>query len=394
MLLLKKIVCALILLAVGAYCQIISIPLIRGKSPRHLMLEYDTDMDQLMALRKPKPKPRTNDSIALFKYIDSEFYGKISIGRPAQTFYVTFDTAWSNIWIPSKKCSFFNIPCQLHHKYNSKKSTTYVQNGTVFNISLGSDQLLGYLSTDIFHIAHLTLNQTFAEIVNVPYLYLLSKADGVVGFAFSSFAVDGVVPLFYNILKKGLVKDPVFSFYINRDITSSRGGNLFLGGSDPKHYNGSFTYLPVTRKAYWQFDMDRVDLIVSVHKAVSFCEKGCEAIMDTGTSTISGPLKDIEKINELIMADSTIFGRYKVPCNLVHKLPEISFVLSGKNFTMKGKDYVQQMTHLGITVCLSSFVANDGLYGYQWSLGAGFIARYYTEFDFGKNRIGFAVSNE
>jgi hypothetical protein len=53
-----------------------------------------------------------------------------------------------------------------------------------------------------------------------------------------------------------------------------------------------------------------------------------------------------------------------------------------------------QMTHLGITVCLSPFVADDGLYGYQWSLGAGFIARYYTEFDLGNNRIGFAVSNE
>jgi uncharacterized membrane protein YraQ (UPF0718 family) len=52
--------------------------------------------------------------------------------------------------------------------------------------------------------------------VNVPYLYLLSKADGVVGFAYSSFSVDGVVPVFYNILKKGLVTKPVFSFYINR----------------------------------------------------------------------------------------------------------------------------------------------------------------------------------
>ena len=53
-------------------------------------------------------------------------------------------------------------------------------------------------------------------------------------------------------------------------------------------------------------------MIVAAHTAVSFCENGCETIMDTGTSTISVPRKDIEKINELIMADSVIFGRYKV----------------------------------------------------------------------------------
>lgn len=48
-----------------------------------------------------------------FSYVQqSEFYGEISIGRPAQTFYISFDTAWSNTWIPSKKCSYFNIPCR------------------------------------------------------------------------------------------------------------------------------------------------------------------------------------------------------------------------------------------------------------------------------------------
>jgi hypothetical protein len=51
-----------------------SVPLTRGKSPRHLMMEYDTDMDQLMALNKPKPKPRTNDSVALWKYLDVNIF--------------------------------------------------------------------------------------------------------------------------------------------------------------------------------------------------------------------------------------------------------------------------------------------------------------------------------
>jgi hypothetical protein len=53
-----------------------------------------------------------------------------------------------------------------------------------------------------------------------------------------------------------------------------------------------------------------------------------------------------------------------------------------------------QMTYFGITICFSSFVAFDGSYGYQWALGASFISRYYTEFDLGKNRIGFALSKE
>ena len=53
-------------------------------------------------------------------------------------------------------------------------------------------------------------------------------------------------------------------------------------------------------------------MVVAVGKAVSFCEMGCETIIDTGTSTISVPRKDIEKINELIMADTSVFGRFKV----------------------------------------------------------------------------------
>jgi hypothetical protein len=68
----------------------------------------------------------------------------------------------------------------------------------------------------LLQVGHLTLNQTFAEIVNVPSFYLLAKADGVVGLAYSSFAVDDVIPLFYNLLKKELIKKPVFSFYMNR----------------------------------------------------------------------------------------------------------------------------------------------------------------------------------
>jgi hypothetical protein len=42
---------------------------------------------------------------------------------------------------------------ELHHKYNSKKSSTYIQNGTAFNVPLGSSDLTGFLSTDVFHVS-------------------------------------------------------------------------------------------------------------------------------------------------------------------------------------------------------------------------------------------------
>ena len=64
-----------------------------------------------------------------------------------------------------------------------------------------------------------------------------------------------------------LVEKDVFSFWLNRDPDASAGGELVFGGVDPKHYKGSHTYVPVTRKGYWQFDMG--DLLIDGHSQVT-----------------------------------------------------------------------------------------------------------------------------
>lgn len=56
----------------------------------------------------------------------------------------------------------------------------------------------------------------------------------------------------YNMVKQGLVQEPVFSFWLNRNAQEEEGGEIVFGGVDPKHYKGRHTYVPVTQKGYWQ----------------------------------------------------------------------------------------------------------------------------------------------
>lgn len=56
----------------------------------------------------------------------------------------------------------------------------------------------------------------------------------------------------YNMVNQHLVKDKVFSFWLNQQSKEGEGGEIVFGGVDPKHFKGMHTYVPVTHKGYWQ----------------------------------------------------------------------------------------------------------------------------------------------
>ncbi|KAE8689695.1 Aspartic proteinase A2 [Hibiscus syriacus] len=240
------------------------------------------------------------DIVALKNYMDAQYYGEIGIGTPPQKFTVVFDTGSSNLWVPSAKC-YFSVACYFHSKYKSGDSSTYKKNGKSASIQYGTGAISGFFSNDNVQVGHLVVkDQDFIEATKEPGVtFVAAKFDGILGLGFKEISVGDAVPVWYNMVKQGLIQDQVFSFWLNRNIEGEVGGEIVFGGVDPNHYKGKHTYVPVTQKGYWQFDMG--DVLIG-EKPTGYCAGSCAAIADSGTSLLAGPTTVITMINQAIGA--------------------------------------------------------------------------------------------
>ncbi|CAD6188730.1 unnamed protein product [Caenorhabditis auriculariae] len=332
----------------------------------------------------------------LSDYSNAQYYGPITIGTPPQNFQVLFDTGSSNLWVPCANCPFGDIACQLHTKYNCQKSSTCTATGAPFEIQYGSGSMKGVVDNDVVCFSHdktwcTDKTQGFACATAEPGLaFVGAKFDGVLGMGWDRISVNNISqPMDQIFANSAICPQPLFAFWLSRDANDvANGGEMTLCGTDSAHYQGDIAWEPLVSEDYWRIKLSSVKI-----DGTEYTNGPVDSIVDTGTSLLTGPSDEIKKIQKKIGAIPIINGEYEVICSHVPKLPNITFNLGGQDFVLQGKDYILQLSNgQGAPTCLSGFMGLDipAPNGPLWILGDVFIGRFYSVFDNGNKRVGFA----
>ncbi|XP_068453350.1 pepsin A-like [Clinocottus analis] len=355
------------------------IPLIKGKTARQDLQEKGLwEEYRKQYPYNPMAKFFQGGSEAMTNDADLSYYGVISIGTPPQSFSVIFDTGSSNLWVPSVYCS--SQACNNHRKFNPQQSSTFKWGSQSLSIQYGTGSMTGYLAIDNVEVGGITVSEQVFGIsrTEAPFMAHMA-ADGILGLAFQSIASDNVVPVMDNMIKEGLVSQPLFSVYLSGN--SDQGSEVVFGGIDSSHYTGPITWISLSSATYWQIKMDSV----TINGQVVACAGGCQAIIDTGTSQIVGPSSDINNMNSWVGASTNQYGESTVNCQNIQSMPEITFTLDGHDFVVPASAYVS----------VSSYGCNTGFGSGGsdlWILGDVFIREFYAIFDHQNQQIGLAKS--
>ncbi|EAR96068.1 eukaryotic aspartyl protease (macronuclear) [Tetrahymena thermophila SB210] len=322
--------------------------------------------------------------VKINNYMDAQYFGEVSIGTPAQTFTVIFDTGSSNLWVPSSECGLLSVACQLHKKYNAKKSKTYQKNGTEFSIKYGSGSVAGHWSEDTVSLAGLEATGVlFGEATTLNGVsFLASKFDGILGMAFSAISIDHIPPVFQVLMTEGKVSDGSFSFFLT-DKAGEEGSALVLGGVDPQFAASDFKYYPVTLEAWWVIAVSKVTLGNKTYQLTN-------SIVDTGTSVLVGPKAIVSDMVKSLPNK----GAQAVDCSTISKFPNLTFTIGGDDYVLAPTDYILQVTAQGQTECVLGIQGMDlpSPIDNAFILGDSFIHKFYTHFDMANKRVGFALA--
>lgn len=189
-------------------------------------------------------------------------------------------------------------------------------------------------------------NQVFGEVIEQSgSTFKHAEFDGIFGMGFPSISVSDQQSPLDRLKREGIIKRRAFCFILhhqdNEPMLNGQniGGEVQIGGCN---YEPT-VYIPLTKLGYWQFRMSGVTVKSTNGRVLRLCHGGCEAIMDTGTSLITGPADEMDALNNVLGAElNDETGEYFVDCaeSYLATLPQITLTVGSESVILTAADYI------------------------------------------------------
>ncbi|KAI7906915.1 aspartic peptidase domain-containing protein [Cokeromyces recurvatus] len=316
------------------------------------------------------------------------YYGEISVGTPPQKFNVVFDTGSADLWIVSTQCK--SDICKNHGKFDYDASETYntlEDDDSSIHIFYGTGNMHGHLGEDTVRLCNnqiIIKNQVIADAVTISREFIGSPFQGIFGLGFQklSSSPDYSPPL-QSIVEQNLMDEPIFAIY-----SQQKAGEIDFGGIDTTRFMGTLSYEKVIDSSYWMIKINNIRF-----GSTYFGER--KAIVDSGSTLIIMSRKDATVYHSQI--PDAIFngdGTWSFPCANINKVKPLMIKTSTALLTIPmSKLFITPVSSTSKT-CLSGISTDNEEEGNTWILGDIFLRNFYTVFDFGENRLGFAPAIE
>lgn len=229
------------------------------------------------------------------------------------------------LYVASTLCS----TCTTHTRYDSTKSSTYVQDGRTWSISYGDGSTAsGILAYDTVTLGGLAIKKQTIELAKKESSSFASDPiDGLLGLAFDSITtVAGVKTPVDNFISQGLISSPVFGVYLGK-ASNGGGGEYVFGGYDSTKFTGALTTVPVDNsQGFW-------GITVSALKSGTTSFGSFNGILDTGTTLLLLPQTIAAKVARSYGATDNGDGTYTISCNTANFKPLV-FTIGGATFNV------------------------------------------------------------
>ncbi|KAK4252040.1 aspartic peptidase domain-containing protein [Corynascus novoguineensis] len=329
--------------------------------------------------------PTTPNSTGIYQYgPDYSYFIRVLVGSAQQPVFMLLDTGAANSWIMGSDCK--SAACELHDTFDPSSSKSWKLEKTSFAIEYGSGSVSGVVGQDTASFAGITHDLEFGVANYTTDEFRHFAFDGIFGLGLS----DSATGTFLRTLKEKKVLDQVIvSISLNRHSDGPNHGQVTFGGIDKTQYTGEITYHNVgaeqKKKGEWAITLDDVHLN---GKAAGIASK--PAYIDTGTSFIFAPEKDLDALFKAIPGSTSVeagdYIEYRVPCDTT--LP-ILLTFSGVNYAISSEDWVVPGGDDN-NKCLANLYGHEVNEG-TWLVGDTFLKNVYSVFDADKMRIGFAA---